>query len=69
MAERIDVELSTPGCASRLADTFDSKAKLKRPLNDIANDLADEIETLDIYDVFPLLGTCEYTMSVLFDFL
>ena len=69
MAERIDVELSTPGCASRLADTFDSKAKLKRPLNDIANDLADEIETLEINDVYPLLGTWENIMSVLIDVL
>lgn len=69
LAERIDVELSTPGCASRLADTFDSKAKLKRPLNDIANDLADEIETLEINDVYPLLGTWENTMSVLIDVL
>ena len=69
LAERIDNELNTPGCASRLASTFGSKAKLKRPLNDIANDLADEIETLEINDVYSLLGTWKNTMSVLIDVL
>lgn len=67
LVDRIDVELNTPGCASRLAGAFGSKAKLKRPLNDIANDLADEIEALEINDVYPLLGTWENSMSVLID--
>lgn len=69
LVDRIDVELNTPGCASRLAGTFGSKAKINRPLNAIANDLADEIETLEINDVYPLLGAWENTMSVLIDVL
>lgn len=69
LVDRIDVELNTPGCASRLADTFGSKAKVNRPLEDIANDLADEIEALEINDVYPLLGTWENSMSVLIDVL
>lgn len=69
LVDRIDVELNTSGCASRLASTFGSKAKTNRPLNTIANDLADEIEALEINDVYPLLGTWENTMSVLIDVL
>lgn len=69
LVDRIDVELNTPGCASRLAGTFGSKAKVNRPLEDIANDLADEIEALEINDVYPLLGTWENSMSVLIDVL
>ncbi|MBO8441979.1 MAG: hypothetical protein IAA89_06070 [Firmicutes bacterium] len=69
LADRINNELSTPGCASRLAGTFGSKAKIERPLKDIANDLADEIEALEVNDVYPLIGTWENTMSVLIDVL
>lgn len=69
LVDRIDVELNTPGCASRLAGTFGSKAKVNRPLEDIANDLADEIEALEINDVYPLIGTWENSMSVLIDVL
>lgn len=69
LVDRIDIELNTPGCASRLADTFGSKAKITRPLNDIANDLADEIEALETNDIYPLLGTWKDTMSILIDVL
>ena len=69
LVDRIDVELNTPGCASRLADTFGSKAKINRPLKDIANDLADEVEALEVSDVYPLIGAWEDTMSVLIDVL
>ena len=69
LAERINSELTVPGCASRLADTFGSKAKINRPLKDIANDLADEVEALEVSDVYPLIGAWEDTMSVLIDVL
>lgn len=69
LVERIYSELTVSGCASRLAGTFGSKAEINRPLNDIANDLADEIEVLEINDIYSLLGTWEGTMSILIDVL
>lgn len=69
LVERIDSELTVSGCASRLAGTFGSKAKINRPLNGIANDLADEIEALETNDIYLLFGTWEDTMSILIDVL